>query len=91
MAQVSIETHGGIEAITNFKLFVEPKITFVVKEKKFTSVFLCKEYKGHPSRQCYKCAFCHDVDLCSHMQCKIPCSDGAANMYKYKLVNMEIK
>ncbi len=94
MAQISIETHGGLEAITNFKLFVEPNINFVVKSKiiketkivETTETFKCIEYKGKANRQCYRCDFCHDVDMCQHMQCCIPCSDGNPKLYKYKLV-----
>lgn len=77
---ISIKTRGGIDGKTDFKLFVNPQVTFKVEVNDRIVIFKCIEYKGKPNRQCYKCAFCHHVDMCFHMQCR---GLGGKKLYKY--------
>lgn len=79
MSEISIETHGGISGETNFEIFVKDGIAFYIDNQAYIS----QEYNGAENRQCYKCAFCHGIDLCSHFQCQ---RDG--KLFKFRRLNI---
>ena len=64
-----IDTHGGISGITDFSIIIKPKKKFVLDFSGTTQMYEAIEYTGKHNRQCYKCAFCHCVDLCAHFVC----------------------
>lgn len=89
MARLIIETHGGISGLTDFKIFIKRDVTFELKSFGDSGVFVCKQFIGDPAKQCYKCAFCHSVDVCNHVICENTCSDGTKELYKFKKLNYE--
>lgn len=83
MAKLTINTHGGLSGEADFKLMVKPGTTFTVEKNGEAVSYICRKYEGNKSRQCYKCAICHNIDLCVHLECAIPTSDGNPIMYKF--------
>lgn len=79
MRQLNINTKGVISGETNFEIFVKHGIVFYIDNQAYIS----QEYNRAENRQCYKCAFCHDVDLCFHFQCK---RDG--KLFKFRRLNI---
>lgn len=68
-AKLLIDTHGGISGITDFSIIIKPKKKFALDFSGITIMYEAIKYTGNPNRQCYKCAFCHSIDLCSHFIC----------------------
>lgn len=83
MAKLTINTHGGLSGEADFNLMVKPGTTFTVEKNGEAVSYICRKYEGNILRQCYKCAICHNVDLCAHLECVIPTSDGNPIMYKF--------
>lgn len=80
-ARLTIDTHGGISAVQDFVISVKPEKTFTLEVHGIRTVYKAIEYTGQENRQCYKCAFCHQVDLCVHFECK------RGKMIKFKTLN----
>lgn len=79
MDTLVIETHGGISGMTNFQIYIEPGVEFeIITRKGSKRKIKCVEYTGSGKRQCFRCAFCHNINLCSHFDC------GAHGMTKFK-------
>lgn len=74
-----IDTHGGIGGEYDFLIYLNPGKRFTLEYGEAVE-YMAIQYTGHPKRQCYKCAFCHSIDLCVHFRCR----DREGNMIKFK-------
>lgn len=69
MDTLVIETHGGISGMTNFEIYIKPGIEFEIVTKSGKRKIKCVEYTGSGKKQCFRCALCHNINLCSHFDC----------------------
>lgn len=86
MNTLIINTHGGISGLTDFFIEVKPDVQFTISREDAADEYRCVEYTGQENRQCYKCALCHNIDLCCHFLCN-PKKRKDGKMVKFKHMN----
>ncbi len=86
MNTLIINTHGGISGLTDFYIEVNPNVQFTIGNDNAAYEYRCVEYRGQENRQCYKCALCHNIDLCCHFLCS-PKKRKDGKMVKFKHTN----
>ena len=82
-ARLIINTHGGIGGEKDFSISIKPGKRFTLEVSGVAAEYIAVRYTGQQNRQCYKCAFCHSIDLCGHFRC----CDREGNLIKFKKTN----